>query len=96
LRKAEHDTEDWQAAMEALSLVAGHDGSQRPRHRNDRASMSEMGPAGKNSVRANVLRFALELGHCSTQSACLKRADTAKLFLHRPRQIFRAVRAAIE
>jgi len=28
--KAEHDAEDWQAAMEALSLVAEHDGPQRP------------------------------------------------------------------
>jgi hypothetical protein len=58
LPKAEHDTEDRQAAMEALSLVAKHDGPQRPRHRNDRASMSEMGPTEKNSVRANVFRFA--------------------------------------
>jgi hypothetical protein len=59
------------------------------RHRNGRASMSEMGSTEKNSVRANVLRFALELGHCSM-------SQTAKLFLHRPRQIFRAARAAIE
>src|ERR1700682_6204276 len=36
--------------------------------------MSEMGQTEKNSVRAYVFRFALELGHCSTQSACLKRA----------------------
>jgi hypothetical protein len=28
----------------------------------------------KNSVRAFVFRLALELGHCSMQSACLKRA----------------------
>jgi hypothetical protein len=30
----------------------------------------------KNSVRAYVFRFALELGHCSTQSACLKCANS--------------------
>jgi hypothetical protein len=34
--------------------------------------MSELGQTEKNSVRAYVFRFALELGHCSTQSACLK------------------------
>ena len=33
---------------------------------------SGLGQTEKNSVRANVFRFALELGHCSTQSACLK------------------------
>jgi hypothetical protein len=33
-----------------------------------------MGQTEKNSVRAHVFCFALELGHCSTQSACLKRA----------------------
>src|ERR1700726_1472916 len=33
------------------------------------------GQTEKNSVRAYVFRFALELGHCSTQSACLKRAN---------------------
>jgi hypothetical protein len=38
--------------------------------------MSEMGQTEKNSVRAHVFRFALELGHCSTQSACLKRATS--------------------
>jgi hypothetical protein len=37
--------------------------------------MSEMGQTEKNSVRAHVFRFALELGHCPTQSACLKRAN---------------------
>jgi hypothetical protein len=36
--------------------------------------MSELGQTEKNSVRAYVFRFALELGHCSTQLACLKRA----------------------
>jgi hypothetical protein len=33
-----------------------------------------MGQTEKNSVRANVFRFAPELGHCWMQSACLKRA----------------------
>src|SRR5712671_3778671 len=37
-------------------------------------TMSESGQTEKNSVRAHVFRFALELGHCSTQLACLKRA----------------------
>src|ERR1700682_4789816 len=39
--------------------------------RNDkaRARMSVEGQTEKNSVRANVFRFALELGHCSMQSA---------------------------
>jgi hypothetical protein len=32
----------------------------------------------KNSVRANVFRFALELGHCSMHSACLKSATTGR------------------
>src|SRR5258707_13832467 len=36
---------------------------------------SALGQIEKNSVRAYVFRFALELGHCSTQSACLKRAN---------------------
>jgi hypothetical protein len=40
--------------------------------------MTVLGQAEKNSLRA--FRFALELGHCSMQSACLKCADTvAKL-----------------
>ena len=34
------------------------------------------GQTEKNSVRAHVFRFALELGHCSTQLACHKRART--------------------
>src|SRR5258707_9780232 len=36
---------------------------------------SALGQTEKTSVRAYVFRFALELGHCSTQSACLKRAN---------------------
>jgi hypothetical protein len=31
-------------------------------------SMSDLGQTEKNSVRAHVFRFALQLGHCSTQS----------------------------
>jgi len=38
--------------------------------------MSEMGQTEKNSLRAHIFRFALELGHCSTLLACLKRAKT--------------------
>src|ERR1700694_4688865 len=37
--------------------------------------MSELGQTEKNSVRAYVFRFALELGHGSTRSACLTRAN---------------------
>src|SRR5271154_2902119 len=37
--------------------------------------MSQLGQTEKNSARAYVFRFALELGHCSIQSACLKRAN---------------------
>jgi hypothetical protein len=33
-----------------------------------------LGPSRKNSVRVYVFRCALELGHCLTPSACLKRA----------------------
>jgi hypothetical protein len=36
------------------------------------AAMSETGQTEKNSGQANVFRFALELGHCSMQLACLK------------------------
>jgi hypothetical protein len=49
-----------------------------------------MGQTEKNSLRANVFRFALELGHCPTQSACLKRANSgrdqthARVHLSRP------------
>jgi hypothetical protein len=58
--------------------------------------MSDQGQTEKNSVRGYVFRFALELGHCSTQSACLKRADSvAKAFLQHGTQILRAVRATI-
>jgi hypothetical protein len=37
-------------------------------------SESVVGQTEKNSVRAYVFGYALELGHCSMQSACLKRA----------------------
>src|SRR5258705_2685703 len=37
--------------------------------------MSDVGQTEKSSVRAYVFRFSLELGHCSMQSACLKRAN---------------------
>jgi hypothetical protein len=36
---------------------------------------SAMGQTEKNSVRAYVFRFALDLGHCSTRSPCLKRGQ---------------------
>jgi hypothetical protein len=56
-----------------------------------------MGQSEKNSVRAYVFRFALKLGHCSTQPALPKSADiVAKVFLSHRSQIFRAVGAAIE
>src|ERR1700682_5685998 len=42
--------------------------------RKRRRRQSPLGQTEKNSVRAYVFRFGLELGHCSTQSACLKRA----------------------
>ena len=38
-------------------------------------SESVVGQTEKNSVRAYVFRFALELGHCSVQSTCLKRTN---------------------
>jgi hypothetical protein len=41
--------------------------------------MSQMGQTEKNSVRAYVFRFALELGHCSMQSARRKRAMCGRL-----------------
>src|ERR1700694_504288 len=46
--------------------------------------MSASGQTEKNSVRAYVFRFALELGHCSMQSVCLKRATSGSrsLFNH--------------
>ena len=34
------------------------------------------GQTEKNSVRAYVFRFALELGHCLMQSTCVKRAQS--------------------
>jgi hypothetical protein len=37
--------------------------------------MSGEGQTEKNSARAYVFRYALKLGHCSRQSACLKRAN---------------------
>ena len=37
--------------------------------------MTALGQTEKNSARAYVFRFALELGHRSTQSACLKGAN---------------------
>jgi hypothetical protein len=40
--------------------------------------MSGRGQTEKNSVRAYVFRFALELGHCPMQWACLKRADAVE------------------
>ena len=33
-----------------------------------------LGQNAKYSLRANVFRFALKLGHCPMRSACLKRA----------------------
>jgi hypothetical protein len=41
-------------------------------------AMSAQGQTEKNSVRAYVFRFALELGHCSKQSACLKGANISR------------------
>jgi hypothetical protein len=38
------------------------------------AGMSAPGRTEKNTVQAYVFRFALELGHSSMQSACLKGA----------------------
>src|SRR4030081_1622210 len=49
------------------------------------AFFDSIGQTEKNSVRAYVFRFALELGHCSTQSACLKRANNR--LMHRRRHI---------
>jgi hypothetical protein len=49
----------------------------------DSGSRSVQGQTEKNSVRAYVFRFALELGHCSTQSACLKGAIIG--LMHRSR-----------
>jgi hypothetical protein len=49
------------------------------------ASVPGPGQTEKNSVRAYVFRFALELGHCSTQSACLKGASFG--LMHRSKQL---------
>ena len=49
---------------------------------------SELGQTEKNSARAYVFRFALELGHRSTQSACLKGA-TSGLTYHPHKSIVR-------
>jgi hypothetical protein len=43
--------------------------------------MSQKCQTEKNSVRAHVFRFALELGHFSTQLACHKRAISGHAFL---------------
>jgi hypothetical protein len=39
-------------------------------------AMSELGQTEKNSVRANAFRLTPESRHCSTPSACRKRANT--------------------
>ena len=46
---------------------------------NGRSPTSALGQSEKKSVRAYVFRFALELGHCATQSGCLKRAMNRRL-----------------
>src|SRR3982074_3101994 len=46
--------------------------------------MTALGQTEKNSVRAYVFRFALELGHCSTQSACLKGANNGLMHRSKP------------
>jgi hypothetical protein len=54
---------------------------QKPRHHPGfllRKSETNVRAGSKNSVRACVFRFALELGHYSMQSACLKRATTGR------------------
>jgi hypothetical protein len=45
-----------------------------PRTFRARTFSRSLGQTEKNSVRAYVFRFTPELGHCSSQSACLKRA----------------------
>jgi hypothetical protein len=45
------------------------------RRARSRRGMSQLGQTEKNSVRAYVFRFALELGHRVLQSACLFRAN---------------------
>jgi len=56
--------------------------------------MSLKGQTEKNSVRAHVFRFALELGHCSTQLACLKRANR-RLTQRSNYQLFARVRSVV-
>jgi hypothetical protein len=50
----------------------------RPGYRSSSPLMSELGQPEKNSVRAYVFHFTLELGHYSTQSARLKRARSSR------------------
>jgi hypothetical protein len=46
---------------------------------------------GSNRIREDVFRVTLESGHCSMQSACLKRADTvAKVVLQKVSKFQRA------
>ena len=42
----------------------------------DQSRVHRASSGSKNSVREYVFRFALELGHCLMQSACLKRANS--------------------
>ena len=51
-----------------LPLPSEHEGYPRSRAMRP-LERSEMGQTEKNSVRAYVFRFALELGHCSIQAA---------------------------
>ena len=51
--------------------------------------MSEVGRIEMNSVRAYVLRFALELGHCATHSVCLKGAMIGRVDPKALRQTFK-------
>jgi hypothetical protein len=50
----------------------------------------------KNSVRAYVFRFALELGNCSMQSACLKRGHEQTHAPHLTNALFNQLVGAIE
>src|SRR6266849_4358052 len=61
---------------------------------NRRERMTGLGQTEKNSVRAYVFRFTPELGHCSSQSACLKRANNgSRRFNRSPRLHDQAGRA---
>ena len=53
----------------------------------DDPTMSQLGQTEKNSVRAHVFRFDLELGHCLTQLACLKRVSNCPEETHAPQQL---------